>query len=299
MKIFTKLTLAAICVASASSVSAQSRTDLLWVIGDATPYGWSCDEATAIVAPADSKVYTGTMYLEADKDFKFLTKYDFGNMEYRAEEANATPDADGKVKLVFSDSDPDNKIHVTESGNYLITVDTEALEATIVKSAYQDEHVRFASLFIVGSVLPTAYSVDEGLVMVQDAQAPMTYAVNAAELGEGIFKIATALKGAGSWNPQYWYFRDVDDASKMVLNAEGDNQWPIDKAAKYDVKANLLTNTLTITETTGSGIEDVVSETVDGPVTYYSIDGRKVANPVAGTLVIKVDADGTASKIRF
>ena len=300
MRIFTKFTVAAVCMVSAAvSASAQNRTDLLWVIGDATPYGWSCDDATAIVAPSDSKVYTGTMYLEAGKDFKFLTKYDFGNMEYRAESANATPDAGGKVKLVYTGSDPDNKIHVSESANYFITVDTEALEATIVKSAYQDTQVRYASLFIVGSVLASGYAVDEGLVMVQDAQAPLTYAVNSAELGEGTFKIATALKGSGTWNPQYWYFRDVVDASKMVLNAEGDNQWPIDKAGKYNVKANLLTNTIDIAEDENSGIETVFTPAVDGPVTYYSIDGRKVANPVAGSLLIKVAADGTATKIRF
>ena len=185
MRNFTKFTVAAICAFSAAvSASAQNRTDLLWVIGDATPYGWSCDDATAIVAPSDSKVYTGTMYLEAGKDFKFLTKYDFGNMEYRAEDANATPGADGKVKLVYTAADPDNKIHVTESANYLITVDTEALEATIVKSDYQESQVRYASLFIVGSVLTTGYAVDEGLVMVQDAQSPMTYAAADADLGD-------------------------------------------------------------------------------------------------------------------
>ncbi len=300
MRNFTKFTVAAICAFSAAvSASAQNRTDLLWVIGDATPYGWSCDDATAIVAPSDSKVYTGTMYLEAGKDFKFLTKYDFGNMEYHAEDANATPGADGKVKLVYTAADPDNKIHVTESANYLITVDTEALEATIVKSDYQESQVRYASLFIVGSVLTTGYAVDEGLVMIQDAQSPMTYAADAAELGEGSFKIATALKGAGTWNPQYWYFRDVDDASKMVLNAEGDNQWSVEKAGKYNVKANLLTNTLNIEDATSSGIDAVVSRPADGPATYYTIDGRKIANPASGSLVIKIAADGTATKVRF
>lgn len=300
MRNFTKLTVAAICVVSAAvSASAQNRTDLLWVIGDATPYGWSCDEATAIVAPSGSKVYSGTMYLEAGKDFKFLTKYDFGNMEYRAEDANATPGADGKVKLIYTAGDPDNKIHVSESANYLITVDTEALEATIVKSAYQDSQVRYASLFIVGSVLSTGYAVDEGVVMTQDAQEPLTYTANAIDLGEGTFKIATALKGSGTWNPQFWYFRDVDDASKMVLNAEGDNQWPINKAGEYDVKASLLTNTLDIKESASAGIDDVATRPADGPAAYYTIDGRKIANPAAGSLVIKIAADGTATKIRF
>ena len=39
MKNFTKFVLAAVCLTSAATVSAQDRTDMLWVLGDATPYG--------------------------------------------------------------------------------------------------------------------------------------------------------------------------------------------------------------------------------------------------------------------
>lgn len=299
MKLFTKLAIAAVCAVSFSSVSAQDRADLLWVIGDATPYGWSCDDATALEATADNaKIFTGTMYLEADKDFKFLTKYDFGNMEYRAASENATPGADGKVALVLSDSDPDNKIHVTESANYLITIDTEALEATIVKSEYQATQIRYASLFIVGSVLPTGYAVDNGLALPQSVEKPYEFYAENISLLEGDFKIATALKGSGTWDAKYWYFRDMDDASKIVLGAEGDNQWHIEAAGSYNVKVNLVDNTISIVPFTDA-IEEIETDTENTPAAYYSVDGRRVLNPAAGSLVIRVAADGTATKIRF
>lgn len=301
MNRFSKLIFVAVMAASAVSVYAQERTDLLWVLGDATPYGWSCDDATALVADTDGKVYTGTMYLEAGKDFKFLTKYDFGNAEYRAAVASATPDADGKVALVFTADGDDNKIQVAESANYLIKVDTEALEATIIKSDYQATQVPYASLFVVGSVLESGYSVDKGLVLTQNVENPVEFAVSKASLKSGSFKIATALKGAGTWTGKYWYFCSVDDPAVMVLNQNGDNQWAVTEDGNYDIKANIDTNEISITKSVVAGVETVEADGLDcdAPAQYYSIDGRRVTAPAAGSLVIKVAADGTVTKVRF
>jgi len=301
MNLFTKLTFVAVMAASAAAVSAQDRTDLLWVIGDATPYGWSCDDATALVADADGKVYTGTMYLEAGKDFKFMTKYDFGNAEYRAAVASATPEADGKVTLVFTSDGDDNKIQVAESANYLISVDTEALQATIVKSVYQETNVPYASLFVVGSVLESGYSVDQGLTLTQNASNPVEFSVSNASLKSGSFKIATVLKGAGTWQGKYWYFCGSDNPAEMVLNQDGDNQWAVTEDGNYDIKANIATNAISIAKSAQSGVETVAvaDSDCDAPAVYYSIDGRKVTNPAAGSILIKVAADGSATKVRF
>lgn len=297
MTFFTRLTIMAAALAAAANVNAQGRTDLLWLAGDAMSYGWSLDDATAIEATAaNPKTYQGTVYLEGDKDFKFLTTYDFGNQEYHPVENGARPDADGKVTLML-DGD-DNKIQVAESANYLITVDTESLEATIVKSAYQETHIPYASLFVVGSVLESGYAVDNGLALVQGVDKPYEFTAEGVELLAGSFKIANALKGAGTWQAKYWYFRNLDDATKMDLAAEGDNQWEITEAGKYNITVDIVANTIAIAPHVDA-IDVPVADTVNGPATYFSIDGRRVANPSAGSLVIRVAADGTATKVLF
>lgn len=301
MRIFTKLTIAAACVAAcASTTNAQGRGDLLWIAGDGVNSGWSLDDATAIATLADNdKVYSGTVYLNADKDFKFLTTYDFGNAEWRPVDANAVPGADGVVKMALcTGDDADNKIHVTESGNYLITLNAETGEATIVKSVYQETEIPYASMFIVGDALETGYSVDNGLTMIQNPQKPYEFTAAKADLKAGEFKIATIMKGAGTWNAKYWYTRDVTDSSKMVINAEGDNKWAIEDAGEYDVTANIVANTLAIEKSGDSGIGEITAEKAE-IVGYYDFAGRRVVNPVSGSMVIAVDANGQATKVIF
>lgn len=295
MKIFTKLTIGAIMLAGASTMNAQNRQDLLFLAGDALSYGWSLDDATALVATAENdKVYTGTVYLEADKDFKFLTTYDFGNKEFHPVSANATPDAEGKVSLMV-DGD-DNKIHVDESANYLINVDTESLTATIVKSEYQQTHIPYCALFMVGSTFESNYSCDQGHVMRQNAAEPYVFTAKDEMMNAGVFKINWAIKGAGTWNGKYWYFRDANDATKMILNADGDNQWEITTAGKYDVTANIVDNTISILPSSAGVAEIEVDASAEA--VYYNMQGMRVTNPEKGALVIKVSG-GKAQKIIF
>lgn len=290
----------AACVASAATMSAQGRSDLVWIVGDAVSYGWSLDDATAIEATAENdKVYTGTIYLQADKDFKFLSTYDWDNLEYRPAEPNATPAADGKIAMqAFTGNDNDNKIHVTESANYFITLDIESMQATIVKSEYQETEIACASLFVVGGATPGGWSVDQGLALAQDIAKPYVFTGKGLDLVNGYFKIATVLKGGGTWDAKYWIFRDADDAGKIAPGVgEGDNQWPIENDGKYDITVDLIAKTISITGT--SGIEDIAADITEGEATYYTIDGRRIVNPDHGTIVIRVAADGKASKIRF
>lgn len=296
MKIFTRLTIGAIMLAGASTVNAQNRQDLLFLAGDALSYGWSLDDATALVATAENdKVYTGTVYLEADKDFKFLTTYDFGNKELHPVAANATPDAEGKVSLMV-DGD-DNKIHVTESANYLINVDTESLTATIVKSAYQQTHIPYCVLFMVGSAFESNYNCDQGHIMRQNQEEPYLFASKNEAMLSGLFKIDWAIKGAGTWDKKYWYFRDADDATKMILAADGDNQWEITTPGNYDITANILTNTIDITSA-DAGVTEVETDDASAEAVYYNLQGERVANPEKGSLVIRV-AGGRAHKLIF
>lgn len=286
------------CAVLASAMKAQDRPDLLWVAGEAVYTKWNLDEATAIEAEtSNDKVFTGTVYLEADKDFKFLTTYTFGNMEYRAAEANATPDADGVVKLVYTNEGDDNKIRVSESANYLITVNTGTLEAKIVKSAYQETQIKYASLFMVGSALESGYEVDKGLAMVQNPVQPYVFTAK-ADMKAGDFKIATCLKGAGSFDPKYWLLSDPDNEGKIIPNNTEDTKWTVSKAGTYDVTVNLLENTINITKEGEPSLCVPVAGVIAGVPEYYGLDGVAVAAPAKGQIVIRI-MNGTADKIRF
>lgn len=295
MKNFTKLSLCAMMIAGAVSVNAQGRSDLLFIAGDGAPYGWDLNKATALVATAENaNVYTGTVYLKADSEFKFLATYSFGGDEYRSTvSTGAYPDADGKVALQLNGND--NKIKVSESANYLITVDTEALTATIVKSAYQDTQITFCTLFMVGGATATGWSCDAAHTMKQDVDQPYVFKAEKEALVEGTFKINWAIKGAGTWDAKYWYLKDPTDETKMVLGSKDDIQWNITSAGNYDVVANVLDNTISI-KSALDGVVAVEAEAEAAEAVYYNMQGVRVANPAQGQLVIKV-ANGKAQKV--
>lgn len=294
MKNFTKLSLCAMMIAGAVSVNAQGRSDLLFIAGDGAPYGWDLDKATALVATAENaNVYTGTVYLKADSEFKFLATYSFGGDEYRSTvKTGAYPDADGKVALQLNGDD--NKIKVSESANYLITVDTEALTATIVKSAYQDTQINFCSLFMVGGATATGWSVNAAHTMKQDVDQPYVFKAEKEAFVESDFKLAWAIKGAGQWYAGCWYVKDPTDETKMVLGGD-DIKWNITSAGNYDVIANVLDNTISI-KSALDGVVAVEAEAEAAETVYYNMQGVRVANPAQGQLVIKV-ANGKAQKV--
>lgn len=275
-------------VAMATMWALTANAGNLWIIGDAAPSGWSMDKATALLSDENPSVYTGTIYLLADKEFKFLTEPDWGNPEY-----GAAPDAvmtDGTIALATGKDDNGySKLKVSESANYLITVDTDALTAKIVKSEYQATEITLCSIFLVGSATPNSWSVMDGTPLYQSIDKPYEFERSNLHLTTGEFKIATDLVGASHWDPAYWYFRDADDSNKIVLNQDGDLKWDITEDGNYDLAVNLVDNTISISKSSTSGITAI--ETEEAPAEFYSITGVKVANPAKG-IYIRKTADG-------
>lgn len=269
---------------AACSLSAGAGN--LWIIGPATSYGWSTDEATALLSTeAEPDVYTGTLYLKAGEDFKFMTVPDFGNTEIGA--APGATLVDGAIALASGTDDSGyGKLQVGENANYAITVNTADMTATIVKSPYQDSEIGVCGLYMVGSAMPDGWDVMKGLPLYQNQERPYEYASGKVELDEGIFKIARELKGACSWNAAYWYFRDADDASKVALGQDGDLQWTVPEAGKYNVSVNLNTSAISIAKATETGIESVEADNFDAPAEYYTVTGIRIQAPAAGRVCI-------------
>lgn len=272
------------CALSLCAASAGVSAANLWIIGDATPYGWSTDDATALVSTVDNpSIYTGTVYLKANADFKFMTVPDFGNEEYGA--APGATLTDGVIALEKgSDDNGYAKIQVPESANYLLTVDTESMTASIVKSVYQDTEINLASMFMVGDATPNGWSVDNGTPLRQNPDTPYIYAAEKQEMKANTFKIATVIKGAGSWDPKYWYFRDADNAGKIALNQAGDLQWSIEEAGDYNISVNTLDSTIKIEKWTSSSVIEIDAES-NTDTEYYNLQGIKIETPANGILI--------------
>lgn len=257
----------------------------LFVVGEATQYGWSLDDAQALLStPENDNIYTGTLYLKADQIFKFLTTYEWGGTEYGAETGASL--TDGKVALASGSNDNGyDQIKVAEDGNYLITVDTENLTATIIKSEYQESQVIYSSLFMVGSATAGNWSVDNGTPMYQNPDDPCEFSAMDIELNEGTFKIANALKGGGTWGGKYWFFRNADNENQMTLDQPGDLQWSIVAAGNYNVVANTATGAISIKPADNTGIADI--EAAEAPAEYFNLQGIRVENPSAGLYIVR------------
>ena len=271
-----KLMAASLLVSSAFVAQAGN----LWVVGDGAPSGWSTDNATAIVSRPESQVYTGTLYLTANKDFKFLTTTDFGNEEIGAA-AGATL-TDGKIQLAKGTNDEGyGKIQVPEDGNYYMSVNLDTMEAEIVKSAYQESEIKYCSLFMVGGATPGNWELNEATPLYQEKDTPYVYK-NTVTLKSGSFKIATAIKNYD--HPENWFYKDANDPDKMVLGQAGDVQWEITKDSSYTVTANTLDNSISIKDVT-SGVAAIATD--NAQAVYYTLDGVKVNNPAKGLYIVK------------
>lgn len=257
----------------------------LYVVGEATLTGWDVGLATAIAAtPDNDNIYTGTIYLKNEGDFKFLTSPEYGGTEFGgAEDANLE---DGAIKLASgTDDNGYAKISVPESGNYLITVNTEEYTATIVKSVYQETEVRYASLYIVGSVYTPVYDLSQAIVMYQDPERPYIFKAT-DKLTDGQFKICFALGGGSSWRQDCFFFRNPDNSDIMVPNQDGDLQWSLDETNNYVIIADVLDNTLSISTDSSTDVTPNIVEENETPV-YYNLQGIRTECPDKGVYIMK------------
>lgn len=260
----------------------------LFVIGDATTYGWNLDMAQALLSnDQEPNVFTGTLYLKADQDFKFMEAHEWGSTEYGLPEDASNP-VTGELTLASGTNDVGyKKIQVTQSGNYTITIDIEHLKADITLSSYQDSEIKYSALFIVGGATIGGWSVEDGTPLYQSSATPYEYSATATlKAAPESFKIATALKGAGSWNPDYFYFKDADDEGKISSDSTDDRQWSVSEFGNYKISVNTVANTISIENSTATGIESIFTSKPEvSEIIYYNLQGQKVNNTSKGIYI--------------
>ena len=106
--------------------NAPIATDVLYIVGDATPTGWNIDAPTALVKSADDPyVFTYEGQLTVGEFKACLTTGSFGAQFIRPEVGGTELDHNGLIatKFLYYAGDPDNKWKVTEAGKYKLTFD--------------------------------------------------------------------------------------------------------------------------------------------------------------------------------
>ena len=264
-------------LALAATVLTANAADRLLIVGEAVWGGWSIDNSIVMLNSTENPdVFKATVNLNANGTFKFLTTTDWGNLEYRAGDNDVTLTADVASDLVSTEENSNDKqFKVSETANYDIVCDLVAKTIVVKKAKYQTNPLKHTALWLVGSATPGGWSIGDGVMLSPDADNPTVFKAT-VNLVEGEMKIAVNNQtGFG----QTFYLRDTTDDTKMVFGGD-DNKWNITKAGKYDVTVDVVNMTISITETSSTGISSAESAS-NVTTALYDLGGNRVSS---GTL---------------
>lgn len=206
-------------------------TKTLYLIGDATSNEWDAEKATVMTPVTNTpKAFSWTGFLKTG-EFKFITT--LGEFLPSYNKAND----DFKLVLHESDSEPDSKFSITESGTYSINVNLITLAISITKK----DGPEYSQLWFVGN--STGWSFKE---MTVDALDPFVFHYNDDLSAGGEFKIGTAE------NFDAPFFRPQIDQTEAEVNlpvvkwsGDPDNKWNI-KGGVYKIKLDTRNMTIDI-----------------------------------------------------
>ena len=261
-------------MALAAAVLTANAADRLLIVGAAVWGGWSIDNSVMMLNTAENPdVFKATVNLNQNGTFKFLTTTDWGNLEYRAGDKDVTLAEDVASALVSSEENANDKqFKVSETANYDIVCDLVAKTIVVKKAAYQTNPLNHTALWLVGSATLGGWSISEGTMLSPLADNPTVFTAT-ADLVVGEMKVAVNNQtGYG----QTFYLRDTTDDTKMVFGGD-DNKWYITKAGKYDVTVDVVNMTISITETSSTGISS--AESASGFTTaLYDLGGNRLSS---------------------
>lgn|SRR5574344_584188 len=190
----------------------QAVTSTLYLIGDATPNGWSADNPTALTR-SDNGKFTWSGKLKSGH-FKFITTLGKFLPSYNRS-------ANGGVFLRSSDAAPDDQWTITEAHAYKVAVDL--LDSTIELTQIEETAPAFDNLYFVGN--PTGWNF---VKMTKDPLDSYLFRYGRYfESGKGgEFKFGTA---EGSWENMYKAVQDnapyTDTKMSLVTGFDPDHKW--------------------------------------------------------------------------
>ena len=220
------------------------ETETLYIVGDATPNGWSIDVPTPVEKKSQYVfVYEGAL---TAGEFKACTETGDWNVPFiRPQSAGCRIDKNGVESPDFVlAAAPDNKWKVAEEGNYKLTFDLENWTITaeylgpivVVKNPIEADAV-----YIVGDATSAGWDIDAPIQLVKKSQYVFVYK---GMLIPGEFKAYTET---GNWNVPFIHPEsdDVEISSNGVTSHDfaysigPDNKWNVKEIGNYEITFDL------------------------------------------------------------
>lgn len=224
------------------------KTETLYMMGDATPNGWSADAPTPLIPSVDDPlIFTWEGPLNEGEMKLCMTTGSFDVPFIRPLANGDIINKDGKVdeKFTMHAGDPDDKWRIGEAGIYNLRFDLRnwLMSATYVgeQEAPVKEPIVTDVLYIVGSATPVGWNIDAPFALEKVSDYIFTYN---GPLTPGELK---ACMTTGDWNAMF--IRPTTDGraiTKEGINAEDfaysvapDNKWVVEEAGIYSLTFDL------------------------------------------------------------
>lgn len=193
----------------------QPVTPTLYLIGDATPNGWSADNASEM-SRSDNGIFTWTGNLTPG-NFKFITTLGQFLPSYNN---------NGSGKLVYrtSDDQPDLQFQIEEAHCY--KVDVNLLDLTVTYTQTEGVTPPYDQLYFVGQETDWGFRQ-----MSQDPLDPFLFRIGVFFTKGGEFKFGTS---DGSWENMYKAAHAnapyTDPEVEFIKGFDPDNKWVLTPA---------------------------------------------------------------------
>lgn len=217
----------------------------LWLLGDATPGGWSLGAMTPMTeSSADPLIFTYSGPLAAG-EFKIATTNDYNAPFYRPT-TNHPAITPGAAPVQLNAGDPDNKWQISSSaaGTYKITLNLHNNTITITELAPVSTPP-YTQLWMIGDATPGGWDLNSMTPMVESLSDPFIFTYTRA-FTVGEFKIATAKDFNAPFYRPTTNHPDLSATAVQVNAGNPDNKWQITTAGTYRVTLNLHNNTISI-----------------------------------------------------
>lgn len=224
------------------------KTSTLFMVGDATPNGWSMDNPTPFTQNADDPMlftWEGTLNMGEMK--LCLQSGSWDNPFIRPAnnlEAISKSNISGQTFAMWA-GDPDNKWKVTDAGKYRLTFDmrnwTMSTEYLGEKEKPAAEPISLEHLYAIGSATPGGWAWDQAAELRKESDYIFIYE---GELNAGEIKFS----GEKSWDGSFIHSpldgvkinKDGVEDEKFEYYAGGnDNKWKVEVQGKYRLTLDL------------------------------------------------------------